>query len=135
AMVGGTDYTKNQYNRTLAQTRQPGSSFKPVVYLTALSSNEFTPLTRYKSEPTLFTFDEGRETYMPSNFNDRYTHDYIDMRKAIAQSDNIFAVQTIMNVGPEAVVTMARALGIQSTLRPLPSLALGTFPVSPLAMA
>jgi 1A family penicillin-binding protein len=135
AMVGGTDYNTNQYNRTLAQTRQPGSSFKPVVYLTALSSNTYTPLTRYRSEPTLFTYDEGRETYMPSNFNDHYALDYIDMRKAIAQSDNIFAVQTIMNIGPEQVIKMARALGIQSTMKPLPSLALGTFPVSPLEMA
>jgi 1A family penicillin-binding protein len=135
AMVGGTDYNKNQYNRSLAQTRQPGSSFKPIVYLTALSKNEFTPLTRYKSEPTLFTYDEGRKTYMPSNFNDRYTHDLIDMRKAIAQSDNIYAVQTIMNVGPDEVVNMALALGIQSPMKPLPSLALGTFPVSPLEMA
>jgi 1A family penicillin-binding protein len=135
AMVGGTDYNTNQYNRTLAQTRQPGSSFKPIVYLTALSSNAYTPLTRYRSEPTLFTYDEGRETYMPSNFNDHYALDYIDMRKAIAQSDNIFAVQTIMNIGPEQVIEMARALGIQSTMKPLPSLALGTFPVSPLEMA
>jgi 1A family penicillin-binding protein len=135
AMVGGTDYYKNQYNRTLAQTRQPGSSFKPIVYLTALSKNKFTPLTRYRSEPTLFTYDEGRETYMPSNFNDHYTHDFIDMSTAIAQSDNIYAVQTIMNVGPEEVIKMARALGIQSAMKPLPSLALGTFPVSPLEMA
>jgi 1A family penicillin-binding protein len=135
AMVGGTDYDANQYNRTLAQTRQPGSSFKPIVYLTALSKNEYTPLTRFRSEPTLFTYDEGRETYMPSNFNDKYVLDFIDMRKAIAQSDNIFAVQTIMNVGPEEVIMMAKALGIQSTLKPLPSLALGTFPVSPLEMA
>jgi len=135
AMVGGTDYTVNQYNRALAQTRQPGSSFKPIVYLAALSNNEFTPLTLYRSEPTLFTYDEGRETYMPSNFNDRYTHDYINMRKAIAQSDNIYAVQTIMNIGPDKVIKMARALGIQTPMKPLPSLALGTFPVSPLEMA
>lgn len=135
AMVGGTDYAENQYNRTLADTRQPGSSFKPIVYLTALSKNEYTPLTRYRSEPTLFTYDEGRETYMPSNFNDKYTHDLIDMRQAIARSDNIYAVQTIMNVGPDEVIAMARALGIKSAMKPLPSLALGTFPVSPLEMA
>jgi len=72
---------------------------------------------------------------MPSNFNDRYTHDYINMRKAIAQSDNIYAVQTIMNIGPDKVIKMARALGIQTPMKPLPSLALGTFPVSPLEMA
>jgi len=135
AMVGGTDYAKNQYNRALAANRQPGSSFKPVVYLAALAQDRFTPVTRFKSEPTAFTYDEGRKTYMPSNFNDKYAHDYIDMREAIARSDNIFAVHTLMSVGAEKVIEMARRLGIEADLQPLPSLALGAFPVSPLEMA
>ena len=56
------------------------------------------------------------------------------MRQAIASSDNIYAVNTIMKVGPERVIEMAR-LGIESPMKPLPSLALGTFPVSPFEMA
>lgn len=135
AMVGGTRYEKNQYNRALSATRQPGSAFKPIVYLAALSQNRFTPVTRFKSEPTAFSYDEGRQTYMPSNFNDKYAHDFIDMREAIAHSDNIFAVHTLMSVGAEEVIHTARKLGIHSRLEPLPSLALGTFPVSPLEMA
>lgn len=135
AMVGGVDYAKNQFNRTLATTRQPGSSFKPVVYLAALESGRFSPVTRYKSEPTLFTYDEGRRTYMPSNFNDKYAHDFIDMRAAIARSDNIYAVNTLMDVGGAAVIDTARKLGITARLEDWPSLALGSFPVSPLEMA
>jgi len=135
AMVGGRDYKQNQYNRVLATTRQPGSSFKPFVYLTALQSRFLTPVSRFKSEPTLFTYDEGRKTYEPHNYNDKYAEDYIDMRQAIASSDNIYAVNTIMTVGADHVIDTARKLGITSPMKPLPSLALGTFPISPLEMA
>ncbi len=135
AMVGGVDYTKNQFNRAMSRTRQPGSSFKPVVYMAALATNQYHAASRFRSEPTLFTYDEGRETYMPSNFNDKYAHDFIDMRQAIAHSDNIYAVQTIMNVGAEQVIEMAHKLGITSDLKPVPSLALGTYPISPFEMA
>ncbi len=135
AMVGGTDYKTNQYNRVFAKTRQPGSSFKPFVYLTALQSGYMTPVTRFKSEPTVFTYDEGRQTYEPRNYGDKYAGDYIDMRRALASSDNIYAVNTIMTVGAEKVIETARSLGIDSPMRPLPSLALGTYPVSPFEMA
>lgn len=134
AMVGGKDYNTNQFNRVFATTRQPGSSFKPVVYLTALA-NHYSVLTHYKSEPTEFTYDDGKKTYTPSNFGDQYEKTEIDMRKAIAKSDNIYAVHTIIDVGADKVIDMARKMGITSLLKPLPSLALGTFPVSPYEMA
>jgi membrane peptidoglycan carboxypeptidase len=134
AMVGGKNYNTNQFNRVFATTRQPGSSFKPFVYLTALA-NHFSVLTQYKSEPTEFTYDSGKKTYTPSNFGDQYEKIEIDMRKAIAKSDNIYAVHTIIDVGADKVIEMARKMGITSPLKPLPSLALGTFPVSPFEMA
>jgi len=135
AMVGGRDYPNNQYNRVFATTRQPGSSFKPILYLTALQQAGMTPLSRFMSAPTTFTYDEGRLTYEPHNYNDKYVNDYIDMRQAIASSDNIYAVNTIMQVGADNVINMARKLGIDSPMKPVPSLALGTFPVSPFEMA
>ncbi|MBW7477775.1 PBP1A family penicillin-binding protein [Paenibacillus oenotherae] len=135
AMVGGRDYKSNQFNRVFAKTRQPGSSFKPIVYLTALQDGAMTPVSRYKSAPTVFTYDEGRKTYAPKNYNDKYANDYIDMRQAIASSDNIYAVNTMMAVGPDKVIEMARRLGIDSPMKPVPSMALGTFPVSPFEMA
>ncbi|MFD0713140.1 transglycosylase domain-containing protein [Paenibacillus sp. GCM10027626] len=135
AMVGGRNYKSNQYNRVFANTRQPGSSFKPIVYLTALQAGGMTPQSRFKSEPTVFTYDEGRQTYAPRNYNDKYANKEIDMRQAIASSDNIFAVSTLMKVGPDKVIDMARKLGIHSPMNAVPSLALGTFPVSPFEMA
>ncbi|WP_028552289.1 PBP1A family penicillin-binding protein [Paenibacillus sp. UNC451MF] len=134
AMVGGRNYTENQYNRALSNTRQPGSSFKPIMYVTALQQKQYTPVTRFKSEPTTFSYDNGKQTYTPSNFDNKY-FDWIDLRQAIAKSDNIFAVHTILDVGPENVIDMARKMGINSAMKPLPSLALGTFPVSPFEMA
>ncbi|MDQ6420228.1 PBP1A family penicillin-binding protein [Paenibacillus sp. LHD-117] len=135
AMVGGRDYKKNQYNRAFASTRQPGSSFKPFLYLTAIRSGFMSPITRFRSEPTVFSYDEGRKTYEPSNYGDKYTGDYIDMRQAIGGSDNIYAVNTIMTVGADKVIETARSLGVGSPMSPVPSLALGTFPVSPFEMA
>jgi 1A family penicillin-binding protein len=135
AMVGGRDYKSNQYNRVFSKNRQPGSSFKPILYLTALMQEGFTPIKRYRSEPTSFIYDEGRETYTPSNYGERYANEEITLREAIAQSDNIYAVHTIMDIGADKVIETARLLGIESPLEPLPSLALGTFPVSPFEMA
>lgn len=134
AMVGGKNYRINQYNRVFAKTRQPGSSFKPIVYLAALEKRAISAITHFISQPTSFTYDSGRQQYKPSNYGGKYYGD-IDLRHAIATSDNIFAVSTIMQIGPDQVISLARRLGIGSNMRPLPSLALGTFPVSPLEMA
>lgn len=128
AMVGGRDYNTSQYNRVFAQ-RQPGSSFKPILYLAALQHG-FTPLTMIKSEPTIFTYDHGKQ-YMPSNFGDHYQYDYISLQQAITTSDNIYAVKTIEQITPDVLVQQARSLGITSPLQAVPSLALGTSPVSP----
>lgn len=135
AMVGGRNYADNQFNRVFATTRQPGSSFKPIVYLAALEQGGMTPVSRFLSAPTSFTYDEGRSVYEPSNYNDRYFNKEIDMRTAIASSDNIYAVSSLMAVGADKVIETARKLGITSPLQPVPSLALGTLPVSPYEMA
>jgi len=131
ALVGGRDYQKSQYNRVFAH-RQPGSSFKPFLYLTALQ-NGFTPLTLIKSEPTVFTYEGGKQ-YVPRNFGDQYAHDFITLQQAIAKSDNIYAVKTIEQITPEKVVQQAHSLGITNDLQAVPSLALGTSPVSPFEM-
>jgi 1A family penicillin-binding protein len=128
AMIGGRDFKKNQFNRTLSRTRQPGSAFKPIVYLTALM-NGATAISKHRSEPAVFVFDQGKRTYTPKNFANRYAFDWVDMRYALAHSDNIYAVKTLIQTGPEKVISLSRQLGIRSALSPLPSLALGAFPV------
>ncbi|MFC6647558.1 transglycosylase domain-containing protein [Paenibacillus rhizoplanae] len=133
AMVGGTNYRTSSFNHALAKTRQPGSSFKPIMYLAALSTKEMTGLSVFNSQPTLFHYDNNRKTYQPRNFGDKYLGE-INMRQAIAASDNIYAVNTIMKIGADKVAAMAAAMGINSPLQSVPSLALGTSPVSPLEM-
>ncbi|TGU85004.1 carboxypeptidase, partial [Mesorhizobium sp. M00.F.Ca.ET.186.01.1.1] len=113
AMVGGRDYKTSQYNRVLGK-RQPGSSFKPIMYLAALQ-NGYTPLTMMKSEPTVFTYDHNKQ-YIPSNFGGRYANAMINMRDAIKTSDNIYAVKTIDFLSPQKVVEQAKSLGISSPL-------------------
>ncbi|WP_232697942.1 transglycosylase domain-containing protein [Brevibacillus daliensis] len=131
AMVGGRDYNASQYNRAWS-LRQPGSTFKPMLYLTALE-NGYTPLTLYKSEPTVFTFANNKQ-YTPSNYGNKYAKDFITMQHAVATSDNIYAVKTIEQVTPEKTVETAKRLGISSQLQAVPSLALGTSPLSPMEL-
>ncbi|PLT43732.1 Multimodular transpeptidase-transglycosylase [Paenibacillus pasadenensis] len=133
AMVGGRDYRTGPFNRALSR-RQPGSSFKPILYLAALQ-NGLTPVTPFTSAPTIFSYDGGRKTYAPHNYHDRYAGGDITMREAIASSDNTYAVNTILRIGADKVVSVARQLGLAGDMQPLPSLALGTYPASPLEMA
>ncbi|WP_410772422.1 transglycosylase domain-containing protein [Fontibacillus sp. BL9] len=134
ALVGGANYRVSQYNHVFATTRQPGSSFKPIMYLAALESKKMTAVSTFNSQPTLFHYDDNRKTYSPKNYGDKYLGE-IDMRKAIAASDNIYAVNTILTVGAEQVIQLGKKMGITSPLEPVPSLALGTSPISPFEMA
>ncbi|MNI41929.1 Penicillin-binding protein 2D [compost metagenome] len=104
------------------------------MYLSALASGELTSASKFSSEPTLFHYDNNRKTYSPKNFGDKYLGE-IDMRQAIAASDNIYAVNTILKIGSDQVIELARKMGITSPLTAVPSLALGTSPVSPFEMA
>lgn len=130
AMVGGRDYRRSQFNRVFAK-RQPGSTFKPIIYLAALERG-LTPATRFESKPTAFSSDGT--TYRPTNYHGRYADRLISMGEAIATSDNVYAVHTHLTIGEEDTVRMARRLGIHSPLTPVPSLALGTSDVSPYEM-
>lgn len=134
AMVGGRDYQKSPYNRAVSAERAPGSAFKPFLYYAALQ-NGFTPATLLKSTPTMFTFDNGRATYTPNNFGGYYANGAITMAQALALSDNIFAVKTHLAIGMGKLVKAAKLAGITSPLEAVPSLALGSEPVSVLEMA
>ncbi|PTX62454.1 1A family penicillin-binding protein [Melghirimyces profundicolus] len=131
AMVGGKDYHQSQYNRVFGK-RQPGSTFKPILYLAALE-NGLTPASRFASQPTTFLYRGGK--YRPTNYHGRYARRPITMAEALATSDNIYAVHTHLAIGEEEAVRMGRRLGIRSPLKPVPSLALGTSAVSPFEMA
>ena len=128
AMVGGVNYAESSYNRATQSKREPGSTIKPLLYYEALQHG-FTAASTFMSEPTEFTYDEGRQTYSPDNFNHHYANDFITMQQALAVSDNIFAIKTHLFIGPDKLVDLAQVLGL-GQFNNVPSLALGSEAVS-----
>ena len=126
AMVGGRAYAGSQFNRAAEARRQPGSAFKPVVYLAAMESG-LTPDSRMVDKPV------SVEGWQPRNWNDKYLG-RITLRTALARSVNSVAVRLQERVGRDKVIETARRIGIESELRPDPSLALGTFELTPLEL-
>lgn len=133
ALIGGRDFKKSSFNRAVKAKRQPGSSFKPFLYYAAIA-NGFTPSTQMKSEPSSFRYNDGKSKYTPQNFGHYYANDFITLMQALALSDNVYAVKTHMFIGMDKLVDAAQQAGITSPLAKIPSLALGTKPVSVLEM-
>jgi penicillin-binding protein 1A len=126
ALVGGRDYAKSQYNRAVAAKRQPGSAFKPFVYLTALE-NGLTP----ESVRTDGPIKVGG--WKPENYKQEYLGP-VTLTKALALSLNTVSVRLTLEFGPRTVINTARRLGIASRLEPNASIALGTSEVSVLEL-
>ncbi len=123
ALIGGKSYAESQFNRAIAAKRQPGSAFKPFVYLTALEHG-LTPDTVRQDAPIAV------KGWKPEN----YEHEYlgpVTLTQALANSLNTVAVRLTLEVGPAAVIRTAYRLGISSKLEPNASIALGTSEVSP----
>ncbi|MCA1032147.1 PBP1A family penicillin-binding protein [Bacillus timonensis] len=133
ALIGGRDYSKSTYNRVTQAERQPGSTIKPLLYYAAIEQG-FTPSTEMRSEVTKFTFDDGRATYTPHNYNNYYAHDTITLAQAMALSDNVYAVKTHLFLGEETLIKTAKKFGVTSKLDKVPSLALGTSSVKVIDM-
>ncbi|PYZ91593.1 monofunctional biosynthetic peptidoglycan transglycosylase [Salipaludibacillus keqinensis] len=129
ALIGGKNYQENSYNRATQAKREPGSTMKPFLYYAALEHG-LRANSMLKSEETTFVYDGGRKEYAPRNFNHRYADDYITMLQALAISDNIFAMKTHFLLGFEDLQQTAAQFGINSPLKAVPSLALGTSAVS-----
>lgn len=126
-VIGGKDYLKSSFNRATDSVRQPGSSIKPFLYLTALE-NGFTQGTTFLSEPTTFYLSNG--TYSPKNFQSIYPNTHISMVYAIATSDNIYAMKTHLFLGEQKLVETLKRFGFSGDIPAIPSLALGTHEVS-----
>ncbi|QLH69781.1 transglycosylase domain-containing protein [Rhodopseudomonas palustris] len=122
AMIGGRNYADSQFNRAVTAKRQPGSAFKPFVYLTAVEAG-LTPDTIRQDAPL------DLKGWKPEN----YTHEYfgsVTLTQALAMSLNTVAVRLGLEVGPKNVVRTAHRLGIASKLDANPSIALGTSEVT-----
>lgn len=122
AMVGGESYRTSRLNRATQAKRQPGSAFKPFLYLAALEQG-MSPSTQLDDRPVAI------RDWRPANFDGKYLG-RVSMEEAFAQSLNSAAVRLIQQVGPQKVVATAHRLGIASSLQAVPSLALGTSEVT-----
>ncbi|HTK13962.1 MAG TPA: PBP1A family penicillin-binding protein [Xanthobacteraceae bacterium] len=126
ALVGGRNYAQSQFNRAVSAKRQPGSAFKPFVYLTALEHG-LTPDTLRDDKPI------NVRGWKPGNFEHEYQGP-VTLTRALAQSLNTVSVRLTLELGPATVARTAYRLGISSKLEPNASLALGTSEVSPLEL-
>lgn len=127
AMVGGASYKESQYNRVVKSRRQPGSAFKPFVYLAALESG-FTPDSVIDDAPI------NVNGWRPANYKKEYLGP-ISMRRSLAESVNTVSVRLTMEAGRWRVARTARRLGIESEIHNNLSLALGTAEVTLLELA
>jgi penicillin-binding protein 1A len=126
ALVGGRDYSESQFNRAVSAKRQPGSAFKPFVYLTGLEQG-LTPESVREDGPL------DVKGWRPENYSRQYLGP-VTLTKALSLSLNTVAVRVGLEVGPKTVAKTAHRLGIQADLQPNASIALGTSEVTPLEL-
>lgn len=138
AMVGGRAYPESQYNRAVHARRQPGSVFKPFVYLAAFERGveqrrvDLSPATLVWDEPTTFTFND--RPYTPANYAREYDG-LISLRTALARSRNVPAVKVAEWAGYDRVADLWRRVGARTPPKPYPSIALGVFEATPFEIA
>lgn len=131
AMVGGRDFGDSKFNRSVQALRQPGSTFKPIVYATAIRAG-LGP--GYVIDDSPMSMDQvSGETWRPQNFDLKFEGP-MPMRRALFMSRNIPAIQLGMELGPQQVISMARRFGISTPIPPYPSLYIGAADVYPLEM-
>ncbi len=129
AMVGNFEAQSGALDRSTQSRRQPGSTFKPIVYSYAIHSRRYTPSTLVDVNPATFA-----GSYKPSNYEGWTGHDPLRLREALANSVNVVAVRVLEDVGPANVVQWGQSLGITSPLRPDLSLALGSYELAPVEL-
>lgn len=133
AMVGGRDFTENQFNRAIQSRRQPGSSFKPIIYAAALDRKFTDPHKVYTPATVIIdsavVYEDRIQTWKPKNYRDTFYGPTL-LREALAQSRNVVTVKILQDIGVDYTIDYARKLGIGSDLTRTLSLALGSSGVS-----
>ncbi|MFI5179107.1 MAG: PBP1A family penicillin-binding protein [Vicinamibacterales bacterium] len=138
AFVGGRSYNQSQYDRAVESRRQPGSVFKPFVYLTAFEAAarderaDVTPATIVNDEPETFEFDD--QVWTPENYEKTYDGP-ITYRHALAHSRNLATIHVAQAAGYDRVSTLWKSLGVGNPPKPYPSIALGVFEATPYEIA
>ena len=129
ALVGGRDYSDSQFDRAVDGMRQPGSSFKPIVYALAIADS-ITPNTIFQDTALAINLPNGT-VYSPENSDGQYLG-ALTLRDALAKSRNVVAVQLGQKLGMDSIATLARRMGLSSKIAPVPSSAIGASVVQPL---
>jgi len=138
ALVGGRSYNQSQYNRAVTAKRQPGSAFKPFVYLAAFEKvaaegrTDLTPATVVVDEPTTFYFED--KTWDPGNYEGEYDGP-VTLRHALAQSKNAATIKVAEMTGYDEIAALWKRFGTSTAPRPYPSIALGVFEATPIEIA
>ena len=138
AFVGGRSYNQSQYNRVVASRRQPGSVFKPFVYLAAFEQaaaagrTDVTPASITLDEPETFEFDD--QVWTPENYEKTYEGP-ITFRHALAHSRNLATIHVAQAAGYDHVAALWKKLGVGNPPKAYPSIALGVFEATPYEIA
>ncbi len=130
ALTGGRKYERGNYNRALQAKRQPGSAFKPFVYISALQAG-YSPASDVRDEPVEVV--QGNDVWAPANYNDDYIG-LITFRRALMRSSNAAAVRVSQLVGLRPIIENAHRMGIQSNIPNYPAVALGALDVTPIEL-
>jgi penicillin-binding protein 1A len=130
ALTGGRKYERGNYNRALKAKRQPGSAFKPFVYLTALSAG-YSSGSDIRDDPVEVV--QGRTVWTPANYGGEYLG-LITFRRALMRSSNAATVRVSQMVGLRPIIENAHRMGIQSSIPNYPAVALGAIDVTPIEL-
>jgi penicillin-binding protein 1B len=138
ALIGGRSYNQSQYNRAVASRRQPGSVFKPFVYLTAFEEaaesgrTDITPATIVNDDPETFEFDD--QVWTPENYEKTYDGP-ITYRHALAHSRNLATIHVAQAAGYDRVAALWKKVSVGTVPKAYPSIALGVFEATPYEIA
>jgi penicillin-binding protein 1A len=131
ALVGGRDFDDSKFNRAIQALRQPGSTFKPVVYADAVQNGR--PPSYIVDDSPVSVPQSGGGNWTPQNYDGKFEGP-MPMRRALYQSRNIVAIKVGMELGEQSVIDMARKFGITTPIPPYPSINIGAADVYPIEM-
>jgi penicillin-binding protein 1A len=132
ALVGGYSFQRSQFNRATQALRQPGSTFKPIVYSAALD-NGYTTASTLLDAPIVYTDSATQETWKPENFGNRFEGPTL-LRTALVKSKNLVTIRVAQSVGISTIIERAEELGLEGEFTPDLSVSLGSIPVTLLNM-
>jgi len=131
ALVGGRDFDDSKFNRAAQALRQPGSTFKPIVYATAVQNGR--PFSSMLDDAPVSVPQMGGSQWTPQNYDNKFEGRMV-MRRALYQSRNLPTIRLGMELGEQSVIDMARRFGLSTPIPPYPSIHIGSADVYPLEM-